>query len=197
MDEEFLKLLEEMANTTDFPYEYRDIRKIPDESYVTADEKADQLINYVTDTSTIDDNAMPAYLKSQIMNRIHQPDIQRIVNNPDKKRPISKQLELFFYSCKVAGAVAAAFVMMITASATRQWAQENNVITETATQWAQKDNQAADDTIHDKFNKKSSLDSKKDNPSTGITEYFDKGSSLFTNWLQDIPNTLRNRNTTN
>ena len=197
MDEEFLKLLEEMANTTDFPYEYRDTRKIPDESYITADKKAEQLINYVRDTSTMDDNAMPAYLKSQIINRIHQPDIQRIVNIPDKKRPISKRLELFFYSCKVAGAVAAAFVMMITASATRQWAQENNVITETATQWAQKDNQAADDTIHDKFNKKSSLDSKKDNPSTGITEYFDKGSSLFTNWLQDIPNTLRNRNTTN
>ena len=197
MDEEFLKLLEEMANVTDFPYEYRDTRKIPDESYITADKKAEQLINYVRDTSTMDDNAMPAYLKSQIINRIHQPDIHRIVNIPDKKRPISKRLELFFYSCKVAGAVAAAFVMMITASATRQWAQENNVITKTSSQWAQKDNMAADDTIHDKFNKKSSLDSKKDNPSTGITEYFDKGSSLFTNWLQDIPNTLRNRNTTN
>ena len=197
MDEEFLKLLEEMANTTDFPYEYEDTKKIPDESYITADKKAEQLINYVRDTSTMDDNAMPAYLKSQIINRIHQPDIQRIVNIPDKKRPISKRLELFFYSCKVAGAVAAAFVMMITASATRQWAQENNVITKTSSQWAQKDNMAADDTIHDKFNKKSSLDSKKDNPSTGITEYFDKGSSLFTNWLQDIPNALLNKNNTN
>ena len=37
MDEEFLKLLEEMANTTDFPYEYEDTKKIPDESYITAD----------------------------------------------------------------------------------------------------------------------------------------------------------------
>ena len=64
MDEEFLKLLEEMANVTDFPYEYRDTRKIPDESYVTADEKAEQLINYVTDTSTMDDNAMPAHFQT-------------------------------------------------------------------------------------------------------------------------------------
>ena len=182
MDEEFLKLLEEMANTTDFPYEYEDTKKIPDESYITADKKAEQLINYVRDTSTMDDNAMPAYLKSQIINRIHQPDIQRIVNIPDKKRPISKRLELFFYSCKVAGAVAAAFVMMITASATRQWAQ--------------KDNMAADDTIHDN-SKESALDSENDNPSASIAEYLDKGSSLFTNWLQDIPNALLNKNNTN
>lgn len=196
MDEEFLKLLEEMANTTDFPYEYEDTKKIPDESYITADKKAEQLINYVRDTSTMDDNAMPAYLKSKIINRIHQPDIQRIVNIPDKKRSISKRLELFFYSCKVAGAVAAAFVMMITASATRQWAQENNVITKTSTQWAQKDNMAADDTIHDN-SKESALDSENANPSASIAEYLDKGSSLFTNWLQDIPNALLNKNNTN
>lgn len=188
MDEEFLKLLEEMANVPDFPHEPEKPESFLDASTATANQKAEQLADYATNTSFKKDTVMPAYLKSQIINRVHQPDIQRIVNNPTPKKPISKQLELFFYSCKVAGAVAAAFAIMITASATKQWIQENdNKLSDnpfTLTNPAPGDQPGSSDTKSEKTDT--------DRNTIRITESFSKGSSAFTSWLQNISNLLVN-----
>lgn len=184
MDEEFFKLLEEMANAKEFPLEHQMSGSFSDTTHISANTKAEDLINYVSDSSTMDDHTMPAYLKSQIINRVHQPDIQRIVNSPDAKRSISKQLELFFYSCKVACAVAAAFVIMITTAVTKQRMQEDSISSKNTVQRMQEENK----TTRDGKEKRPS----KGNTSPGIAESFGKGSSTFTNWLQDISDTLIN-----
>ena len=188
MDEEFLKLLEEMANVKDFPLEHQNSGSFSNANHIWADKKTEELINYISDTSTPDDHTMPAYLKSQIINRVHQPDIQRIVNNPDVKRPISKQLELFFYSCKVACAVAAAFAIMITSAITKQRIQDVSIPSDNSLQWTQEDNRDAQDTKEKQGSKEKKL--------PGIAESFGKGSSTFTNWLQGISDTLLNERKT-
>lgn len=187
MDETFLKLLQEMANMPDFPCEPETPENFLNVSTTAANQKAEQLVDHITSTSFETDTVMPAYLKSQITNRVHQPDILRITDSPTPKKPVSRQLELFFYSCKVAGAVAAAFVIMITTSATTQWIRKNDgslndspfsfSISDTGRQWNTKtDNTNTEkSTIH-------------------ITESFRKGSSAFTNWLQNISDFLVNSN---
>ncbi len=187
MDEEFLKLLQEMANIPDFPSEPQ-AENFLDASTTAANQKAEQLADYVSNTSFKNDAEIPAYLKNQILNRVHQPDIQRIVNSPTPKKPYSKQLELFFYSCKVAGAVAAAFAIMISSSLTRQWMQENgNKLIESPTAFTASDTGSPSSTSDTKPDKANA-----DGNTIRITEHFNKGSSAFTSWLQNISDFLVN-----
>lgn len=178
MDETFLKLLQEMANMPDVPCDSHEPENPVNASAIAANQKAEQLDDYVTDTSFGTDATMPAYLKSQIIDRVHQPDIRHATERSTPKSPISKRLELFFYSCKVAGAVAAAFAIMIASAATQQWIRENDSsfsfgASNTGRQWNSRTTNTEKSTIR-------------------ITENLGKSSSAFTGWLQTISDFLVN-----
>lgn len=190
MDNEFFNLLEEMANIPGFPCDYHNSEHAFDSAIITANQKAEQLTDYVMNTPFEKNTEMPGYLKSQIINRVHQPDVQQIVNTPTQRHPISKQLELFFYSCKVAGAVAAAFIMMLTTSATGEWRKDNNSKLSDiriSVQNTETDNPA-------NFDGAASTSNGTEKKGIHITEHLNKGSSLFTCWLQNISDRMVNGN---
>lgn len=115
MDSEFMKLLCEMAQEQ---FDEESFRKAAD----IADRLEQQAFLEPAGHKSLPDwhdspsgIRMPAYLKEQIITRTAQPDMQ-IHAAP---RRFSKRMELFIYSCKVAAAVAACLVMIVTFSSTQ------------------------------------------------------------------------------
>lgn len=153
MDSEFLKMLSQMAE-----------EELTKDNISNATHTANQLEQLIAADSSSEHTFMPSYLKEQIINRAHQPDIQ--LEKSSKKIP--KQLELFIFSCKVSAAVAASILIMATATVTQSKFTSSDVL--------KSDSQQC---------KKADVDI----PDT-VMEHLNNGSLMVTSWLQSLSTTI-------
>lgn len=153
MEPEFLKLLSQMAE-----------EELTKDNISNAAHTANQLEQFIAADSSVEHTFMPSYLKEQIINRAHQPDIHFEKNT--KKFP--KQLELFLFSCKVTAAVAASLLIMVTATATQSKLSCTDALQAGLFQ-----------------SKKTDID-----VSDTIMKHLNNGSLQITSWLQSVSTTI-------
>lgn len=168
MDSEFIKLLSTMADAG-----------ISDDNRQEALKSANQLEHWVLENQqkqsfepdtkdTVQDIKMPAYLKEQIITRSQQPDIQVLTTS----KRISRRMELFLYGCKVAAAVAASLVIMVTTAITQN--QINSLPQADTSSLTQTENEI--------------------DVSGTIMEHLNGSSEQITSWLQNFSSNIMKPN---
>ena len=166
MNSEFIELLSKMAETdlttNNLPEAKKNVVELETFLIQETDEHTKQ------DKCSSLPNKMPAYLKEQIITRTKQPDMQMF---PTPKR-FSKRLELFFYGCKVTGAVAASLMIMFATTITQTQihtrSPEDNRLTQ----------------------KERSLHTNEETVSSTITKQLSSSSQYITTWLKNFSSTL-------